>query len=135
MSEADKTYRVMIFGKEGCPKCDVLKERLGKALEKAEWADFDKQYYSVKTAEGLVAFSRAQCINPNRIPAMVVAKRDAATGKYDFLPNPAQGEDDSVCQKSRLYQYLGLQTDYSDVGKGVISSKMITTILEQARAL
>jgi len=135
MNEAGKTYRVMIFGKEGCPKCDVLKERLGKTLEKSEWADFDKEYHSVKTPAGLVIFSRAQCVNPNRIPAMVMTKRNPTTGSYEFLPNPNPGEPDSVCQKAKLYQYLGLQTDYSEVGKGVISSKMITTILEQARAL
>ena len=133
MNEDAKTYRVLIFGKEGCPKCDVLKERLGKTLAKSEWADFDHQYLSVLSVPGLVAFSRAQCVNPSRIPAMVVCKRDPETGDYAFVPNPEPGAPDDVCQKARLYQYLGLQTDYSDVGKGVISSKMITSILERAR--
>jgi hypothetical protein len=135
MNEDGKTYRVLIFGKEGCPKCNVLKERVGKTLARDEWRDFDEQYLSVKTVEGLVAFSRAQCINPSRIPALLVAKRDPETGKYQFLPNPAPGEADSVCRKSKLYQYLGLQTDYSAVGKGVISSKMITKVLAQAQTL
>jgi hypothetical protein len=66
---------------------------------------------------------------------MVVAKRDPATGAYEMLPNPQPGEEDKVCQKSRLYQYLGLQTDYTEVGKGVITPKMITSILEQAKGL
>lgn len=135
MNEDGKTYRVLVFGKEGCPKCEVLKDRLGKTLGKGEWADFDQEYLSVKTPQGLIAFSRAQCINPNRIPAMVVAKRNPATGAYEMLPNPRPGAPDKVCKDARLYQYLGLQTDYTDVGKGVISPKMITTILEQAKAL
>jgi hypothetical protein len=135
MNEDSKTYRVLIFGKEGCAKCEVLKERLGKTLGTDKWADFDKQYLSVKTAEGLVAFSRAQCINPSRIPAMLVTKRDPETGEYRYMPNPTPGAEDPVCQKSKLYQYLGLQTDYSDTGKGVISSKMITSVLAQAKEL
>ncbi|MBT3285806.1 MAG: hypothetical protein HN849_16990 [Victivallales bacterium] len=135
MSEDAKTYRVLIFGKEGCQKCEVLKERLGKTLAKKEWADFEKQYLSVKTVDGLIAFSRAQCVNPSRIPAMVVTKRDPETGDYAFLPNPAPGVPDAVCMKSKLYQYLGLQTDYSTLGKGVISSKMITAVLGQALEL
>ena len=37
-----------------------------------------------------------------------------------------------VCRKSRLYQFVGLQTDYSEAGKGVISPKMIQAVLAEA---
>jgi hypothetical protein len=38
-----------------------------------------------------------------------------------------------VCKKTRLHHIMGLQTDYSDQGRGVISPKMIKRVLEEAR--
>ena len=35
---------------------------------------------------------------------------------------------------AKLYQHLGLQTDYTEAGKGVIPPKMIEAVLQQARA-
>ena len=33
---------------------------------------------------------------------------------------------------SKLYQFLGVQTDYSEEGKGIISPEMIKSILDEA---
>lgn len=125
-------YRVHVFGKQGCPKCTVLNQRLDKVLAKDEWDGFEKHYSDVETEAGMVAFAEAECINPQRIPAMMVMQFDEETGEYEPVPNPAPGKADAVFKKSKLYQYLGVQTDYTD--GGVISPKMITTCLEEAVA-
>lgn len=129
-----KKYRVMVFGKTGCEKCKVLQARLDQMLAEPAWADFEKAYCDVEQEEGLVQFCKAECVNPSRIPAFVVARHDEALRRYVLIPNaqPAP-EEDAVCKRSRLYAYLGLQTDYSDSGRGVISPKMIAAILDEAR--
>ena len=60
---------------------------------------------------------------------MILATPD---GKY--LENPTPGANDPVCGNSKLYQYLGIQTDYSDEGKGIITPDMIRHILDAAPA-
>jgi hypothetical protein len=87
----------------------------------------------VETIDGLVAFAEAECINPSRIPAMLVTAWDEETDDYVPLSTKAPGAKDAVCKKSKLYQYVGLQTDYSDVGKGTISPKMIQAVLTEAQ--
>lgn len=128
-----KTYKIQVFGKEGCTKCKTLNQRLDKLLAEEQWSDFEKEYCDVETVDGLVAFASAECINPQRIPAMLVTCRDSETGRYRPVPVCDPTPHDKVCGKSKLYQYAGLQTDYSDAGKGIISPKMIAAVLEEAR--
>jgi hypothetical protein len=128
---ADK-YQIKVFGKKGCEKCHTLNQRVDKLLAGEGFAGFEKLYCDVETVDGLIAFSEAECINPSRIPAMLLTEWDAE--EDEFVPvrsNPPRTED-PVCGKSRLYQYIGLQTDYSDLGKGVISPKMIRHVLAEA---
>ncbi len=127
-----KPYRVVVFGKPDCDKCKVLNRRLDGLLATKEWEDFEKVYCDVTTEDGLVEFSRAECINPQRIPAFMI-KRQVAEGCYEPVPNPQPNAIDPVCQQSRLYQHLGIQTDYTDVGKGLITVPMITSVLGEAR--
>ena len=127
-------YRVMVFGKKGCDKCGVLNQRLDRLLIKEEWKDFEKFYCDVETEEGMVQFCEAECVNPQRIPALLVTRLNEKTGEYRPVPNPKPGEKDAVCRGSKLYPYLGLQTDYSDDGAGIITPKMIQAVLSQAQA-
>lgn len=129
-----KPYKIKVFGKEGCAKCKMLNQRLDKLLEEKEWEEFDKEYCDVETVDGLVAFASAECINPQRIPAMLITRLQEETGTYVPVPSRQPKPHCPVCGKSKLYQYLGLQTDYSDEGKGIISPKMITTVLSEVRA-
>lgn len=128
-----KPYRIQVFGKMDCDKCKTLNQRLDKLLEKEEWQDFEKVYYDLLTVDGLVAFSEAECINPQRIPAMLVMRLDEATGGYVPVANARPGKHDDVCGAARLYPFLGLQTDYSDRGRGIISPRMVTAVLSEAR--
>lgn len=130
-----KELQVKVFGKAGCDKCKVLNERLDKLLKKDEWEDFEKAYCDVTTEDGLVAFCEIECANPQRIPAFVVHRKTGNNGDYAPLVNPAPGKQDKVCKGARLYQYLGLQTDYSAAGKGIISPKMISAVLAEAKAI
>lgn len=125
-------YQIRVFGKEGCDKCHTLNQRIDKLLAKEEYADFEKLYCDVETIDGLVAFAEAGCINPSRIPALLVTVWNEMLETYIPLTNKEPGAEDPVLKKSKLYQFLGLQTDYSDVGKGVISPKMIQNILDEA---
>lgn len=127
-------YQIRVFGKQGCDKCHTLNQRLEKLLSKEEYSAFEKLYCDVETIDGLVAFAEAECINPSRIPAMLVTAWDDASDEYMPVEISDPGAKDSVCNKSKLYQYLGLQTDYSDVGKGIISPKMIQSILAEVKA-
>jgi len=127
-------YQIRVFGKEGCDKCHTLNQRLDKLLTKEGFADFGKLYCDVETIDGLVAFSEAECINPARIPAMLVTRWDEAAEEYAPIHTREPGAQDDVCKKAKLYQYLGLQTDYSGIGKGLITPKMIQSILAEATA-
>ena len=100
-----------------------------KILADEEFAGFEKVYHDLGTVEGLVAFSRGECINPQRIPAMLVAR--PGEGRDTPIPNPSPGKADDVCSTSRLYSYMGLQTDYAGKGGGAITPKMIQSILRQ----
>ena len=132
----DKQFEIRVFGKKGCPKCKTLNKRLDSLLSKDEWAHFEKKYFDVQTEDGLVEFCNAECINPQRIPAFVVAKKHGqdtnGNDAAELIPNPAPEEYDEVCKDSKLYVYLGLQTDYTDSGQGVISPKMIKSVLNEA---
>lgn len=128
-----KTFRVMVFGKTGCEKCKVLNRRLDRLFAEAQWGDFEKQYCDVETEEGLIAFCRAQCVNPSRIPALLVTQCTDA-GRYLPVQSRRAGTTDPVCGRSHLYQYVGLQTDYGESGSGLITPEMIEAVLSEARA-
>jgi len=102
-------------------------------LLQEQWQDFEKEYCDVETEDGIVSFCEAECVNPQRIPAMLVTRHDEASGEYDAVPNPHAGEKDPVCKNSHLFQFVGLQTDYSEEGRGVITPKMIGKVLAEAR--
>ncbi len=127
-------YQIRVFGKEGCDKCHTLNQRLDKLLSKEAFSVFDKLYCDVETIDGIVAFSEAECINPSRIPALLVTEWDKEADEYAPVNSRQPGAKDSICKKARLYQYLGLQTDYSSVGKGLITPAMIQSILAEATA-
>ncbi|MDZ8118098.1 hypothetical protein [Pontiella agarivorans] len=126
-------YQIKVFGKEGCDKCHTLNQRLDKLLKKEDFNDFEKCYCDVETTDGLVAFSEAECINPSRIPAMLISRWDDEEQDYIPVETANPGSADPICKKSRLYQYVGLQTDYSPAGKGILTPKMIQTVLAEAR--
>ncbi len=128
-------FRVDVFGKQGCEKCGVLNQRLDKLLEKAEWAAFEKHYWDVETEPGIVAFAETEALNPQRIPAMLVMRLNEESGDYEPLPNPQPGKPHPVLQDASLFAHVGLQTDYSEKGKGLITPKMIAACLETASAM
>ena len=130
-----KPYRIVVFGKPGCDKCKALKGRIDRLLQRPDWEDFERSYCDLSTEDGLIAFCESECVNPSRIPAFLIMKRmDADGGEYRMLRNPDPHAQGDTCQSSRLFTYLGLQTDYKS-GGGVITPKMITHVLEEARTV
>ena len=128
-----KPFRVVVFGKPDCDKCRTLNHRLDKMLAGPDGELFEKVYRNLMTIEGLVEFCEAECLNPQRIPAMLVYGWDESTGAYEPLPRREAVAADALFGKAHLYLYAGLQTDYSDTGKGIVSPKMIQAVLEEAR--
>lgn len=125
-------FQIRVFGKQGCDKSHALAQRIDKLLTMDEYRDFEKMYCDVETIDGLVAFAEAECINSSRIPALLVTAWNDVEGEYLPICISEPGAFDPVCNQSKLYQYLGLQTDYSINGKGIISPKMIRSILAEA---
>ena len=126
---------VHVFGKKTCAKCAMLNKRLDELLTKDAYKGrFVKVYNDLETEDGLVNFCLAQCLNPNRVPGMVVARVDE-NGKSEYMPNPDPDALDPVCKRSKLYTCLGIQTDYSTEGKGIITPQMIQSILDEALTL
>lgn len=125
-------FQIQVFGKKGCDKCTVLNRRIEKTLEKDTWKNFEKVYMDVETEDGIVAFAKAECINPQRIPAFIVTRYNVSSGKYEPIPYNCHEELDGKTRKTRLYSYLGCQTDYSPANNGIINPKLITKIMEEA---
>ncbi len=123
-------YRLEVFGKQGCEKCGVLNQRLDKLLEKPGREAFEKHYQDIESETGMVAFAEAECLNPQRIPALLVTRWNEVTCAYEPVPNPAPDLTDPVLKGAALHMYVGLQTDYSAEGRGVITPKMIESCLD-----
>lgn len=128
--ETKPAYRVRLYGKKGCSKCSLLKDRLTKLLSQEEWRGFNLSYCDISTEEGLVAFVQNESLNPQRIPSVVVEKKEG-TGEFRPIANPQYKR---TATGLRPLRYLGIETDYSTSGKGVITPAEITAVLKQARA-
>jgi thiol-disulfide isomerase/thioredoxin len=132
---SNKPLLVHVFGKKTCAKCAMLNKRLDELLTKDAYKGrFVKVYNDLETEDGLVNFCLAQCLNPNRVPGMVIARVDDE-GKSEYIPNPDPDGVDPVCKRSKLYTCLGIQTDYSAEGKGIITPQMIQSVLDEALTL
>lgn len=131
----EKTYQIHVFGKPGCAKCHTLQGRLDDLLQEPEWADFEKVYHDLETEDGLVDFCDVECLNPQRVPGFYISKADPATGAQRPIPNPTPGQTDAVTGASALYTWVGLQTDYSTAGRGVLTPRMIEATLRKAKTL
>ena len=128
-------WRAVVFGKPGCPKCGVLRRRLESLLAETGWDDFEPAYIDVETEDGLVAFCRAECINPNRLPALLIMERAPGLDSWRPVERPAPPAPEERGGSLRLYVYFGLQTDYSEAGRGVIPPEVIRSELEAVRRL
>lgn len=116
-------YTVHVFGKEGCTKCATLKRRLEAMLKEDKYKEFSMEYHDVLTVPGLLAFVKADCLNPNRIPAMLVANDNG------YVHHDGWQTDPSRFEASSTVQWVGRQTDY-DAGKGLITPEMIRGTLD-----
>ncbi|RMD75484.1 MAG: hypothetical protein D6820_14665, partial [Lentisphaerae bacterium] len=112
MSNRRTLYQIRIFGKKGCQKCQLLKQRVTKILDNAKYAEFEQAYFDILTEDGLVTFCSAECLNPSRIPAFLVCRLDELTGEYRPIPNPVGHPErmHPLFKESLVYSWLGLET-------------------------
>ena len=127
----DKPYRIQVFGKPGCDKCTVLNRRLDKIITEEKFKGFSKVYQNVESVDGLVEFTKTECMNPSRIPGFIIQKWDEAENSWKYIPQTSADKESS---KILLYSIVGIQTDYSGEGKGLLSPKQIKKVLESALA-
>ena len=111
-----------VFGKEGCSKCAALKRRLERLL--------------AKPVDGIVKFCLTGCLNPNRIPALLMEE----DGSYVEIPKKLwddldknDGPEHGRFSPDATYPNVGTQTNYD--GNGVITEQTIQGILDTAIAL
>jgi hypothetical protein len=125
-----------VFGKEGCSKCAALKRRLERLLAKPEYSMIKMEYHDVLTLDGIVDFCKTGCLNPNRIPALLLADN----GKYIEMPGcmwdeveKGSGLMNSRFDPSVTYPYVGVQTNYDSTG--VITESVVQDLLDIAKSL
>jgi hypothetical protein len=123
-----RSIRVHVFGKENCEKCKILNRRLDSLLNQ-KGNVFTKVYHDVETIEGLVRFAQTECMNPQRIPGFLFSIWDSEQKLEYVIP---QDPNVNLSDSSVLATCLGLQTDYTGPGKGVISPKRIEQLFDKA---
>lgn len=114
----------VVFGKEGCVKCDLLLKRLKAEVavggEKA--AEVSVKVAKIGDVDGLTQFCQMEVLNINRIPSVLLLQN----GK------PVRAADDAVLGSFQVPQTLGIQTDYSTTG--VITPAMVKRLVDLSLA-
>jgi len=126
-----KPYQAVVFGKAGCDKCKTMTRRVDELVAAPEWSEFERVYLDVETVDGLVEFCKAECLNPQRLPALVV--RRVTPDGSELVPVEPSADPDPVLGAARLYHIAGLQTDYSARGRGVVTPRMIAATFDAVR--
>ncbi|MEA2062101.1 MAG: hypothetical protein U9P14_00260 [Gemmatimonadota bacterium] len=124
-----KRFQVMVFGKQGCDKCKVLKSRLEKILAEESYIDFELVYNDLGTVEGLVRFCQSERLNPQRIPGFMI---------FEHQGSEESGVCRPLCHLQEMTDldgepieiFLGLETDYT--GDGTLRPKAIRQVLDEA---
>ena len=115
-----------VFGKEGCGKCALLKRRLADILSMPEYSDVSMEYHDVLALPGIVEFCKSGCLNPNRIPALLISR----DGKW--VDSGMRLDSEGVFDQSVTYPYAGMQTDYDN--GGVIRPADIRRVIDLAKS-
>ena len=124
-----KRFQVAVFGKQGCDKCKVLKNRLKKILAADPYGDFELIYYDLGTIEGLVRFCQCEMLNPQRIPSFLIFEKEDRSGITSLRPLGYR-EEMSDPGGEPLDTFMGLETDYTSTG--TLTPGMIRELLEKA---
>jgi glutaredoxin len=131
MTNDIKPYLIVIYGKDGCDKCALLKRRVSSLLAKGN-QDFDLDYQNLSTAEGMAAYALAETVNGQRIPAMQIMRYNEDRKTYVKIPDPRPEVTDSENGRVFVPVYLQIQTDYAS-GSGVITPADVTRLMVLAR--
>ena len=99
-------------------------------MSRSEYSDVKMEYHDVLTEDGVVEFCKAGCLNPNRIPALLMAK----DGEYIRNPLSFDSNNKDVYKASCTYSWIGIQTDYVS-GGGLITPAMIKETVDKAKEL
>ena len=124
-----KRFQVAVFGKQGCDKCRLLKNRLDKILAGKIYADFEMIYYDLGTVEGLVRFCQCEMLSPQRLPSFMVFEKEDRPGTTALRQLTCREEMSDPVDKD-LDIFMGLETDYTSTG--TLKPKMILRILDAA---
>lgn len=106
--------KLIVYGKTGCQKCEILQRRLEKM-------GLSFELRKVDTLTGLILFCRAEQLNPSRIPAVLVEE----DGKPLVDDSGKTAELLGTCA---LPSIAGMQTDYEN--GGVLRPADIQTLVD-----
>ncbi len=124
-----KRFQVAVFGKQGCDKCRLLKNRLGKILAEKTYADFEMIYYDLGTVEGLVRFCQCEMFSPQRLPSFLILEKENQSDITVLRPLSYREEMSELVDKD-LDIFMGLETDYTS--NGTLKPRLIRRILDAA---
>ena len=121
---------VVIFGKHGCAKCELLQKRTRALLEEPQYKERYNSLvvYDALTIDGLVALCKAEVVGANKIPAIALV--DHETGQLVDDDVLREEETDVEMLPGQFSGKIGLSTDYDGEGHGVISPGMIRFVLD-----
>jgi hypothetical protein len=131
MMNDNRPYLIVIYGKDGCDKCALLKRRVSSILAKGN-QDFDMDYQNLSTAEGMAAYALAETVNGQRVPALQIMRYNDERKTYVKIADPRPEVTDSEHGRVFVPVYLQIQTDYSS-GSGVITPADVTRLMALAR--
>jgi glutaredoxin len=132
MQDNIKPYLIVIYGKEGCPKCVKLKQQINAMLADDNVSkDFDMDYQNLSTAEGMAAYALSETVNGQRIPAVQIMNYSSGDEAYIKIPDTRK---ECFDEEGKLFVpvYLQAQTHY-DENNGEISETNIAELIALAR--
>ncbi len=107
-------FLIVVYGKDGCPKCDKLKRDVQEVLSSSEHGDlFAMSYENLSTIQGMRAYALAETVNGQRIPALQVMKYNAARDAYEKILTAGNRTGRGENSYKNMPFYLQLETDYS----------------------
>lgn len=125
MNKNVKPYLIVIYGKDGCDKCALLKDEVSVMLkEDSLKEDFDLDYQNLSTVEGMAAYAISETVNGQRIPALQIMKYDKERKSYVKIPDLRAETFNDKTGELFVPAYLQLQTDYSSDSPGIKKSEL-----------
>lgn len=114
MNTTEKPYLIVVYGKNGCDRCALLKDEVNRMLAEEKLSDrFGFDYQNLSTIDGMTAYAVSETINGQRIPALQIMRYDAEKQNYVKIPDTRPEIINDASGDLFVPVYLQLQTDHT----------------------